>query len=112
MVPAYTAAAFAKRMARRALWAPPAGALIAIAFIHNILRRHPSCAVLLHNPHVCYGGGGGGVGDGGVLGDVLGGAVVLRVAYDGVKWNVSHAVECFAHTNTRLCDYQPPPCIP
>jgi len=50
MVPAYTAAAFAKRLARRALLAPPAGALIAIAFVHNIMRRHPSCAVLLHNP--------------------------------------------------------------
>lgn len=25
-----------------------AGALIAIAFVHNLLRRHPACGVLLH----------------------------------------------------------------
>ncbi len=48
MVPAYTAAAFAKRFARQALSAPPAGALIAIVFIHNLLRRHPSCVQLVH----------------------------------------------------------------
>lgn len=50
LVPAYTMASFAKRLARLALSAPPAGAMIAIAFIHNLLRRHPSCMVLLHNP--------------------------------------------------------------
>ncbi|KAK9824409.1 hypothetical protein WJX72_010079 [[Myrmecia] bisecta] len=50
MVPAYTAAAFAKRFARLSLTAPPAGARVAIAFIHNLLRRHPSCNVLLHRP--------------------------------------------------------------
>ncbi len=27
-----------------------AGAMIAIAFVHNLLRRHPSCNVLLHKP--------------------------------------------------------------
>lgn len=47
LVPAYTAAAFAKKMARLALFSPPAGAMTAIAFIHNLLRRHPSCMVLL-----------------------------------------------------------------
>jgi U3 small nucleolar RNA-associated protein 19 len=47
LVPAYTAAAFAKKMARLALSAPPAGAMTAIAFIHNLIRRHPSCMVLL-----------------------------------------------------------------
>lgn len=53
MVPAYTAAAFAKRFARLALNAPPAGALVAIVFIHNLLRRHPACAQLIHraNPY-------------------------------------------------------------
>lgn len=40
MVPAYTAAAFAKKMARLALKAPPAGAMIAIGFIHNVIRRY------------------------------------------------------------------------
>ncbi len=28
----------------------PAGAMIAIAFVHNLLRRHPACTVLLHRP--------------------------------------------------------------
>jgi hypothetical protein len=51
-VPAYTVAAFAKRFARLALVAPPAGAMIAIAFIHNLLRRHPALYVMIHNPHV------------------------------------------------------------
>ena len=48
MVPAYTAAAFAKRFARLALAAPPAGALVSIVFIHNLLRRHPACLQLIH----------------------------------------------------------------
>ena len=26
----------------------PAGAMLAIAFVHNLLRRHPACTVLLH----------------------------------------------------------------
>jgi U3 small nucleolar RNA-associated protein 19 len=48
LVPAYTAAAFAKRFARLALAAPPAGAVVAVAFVHNLLRRHPACNILLH----------------------------------------------------------------
>lgn len=48
LVPAYTCAAFAKRLARLALTAPPGGALVAIAFIHNILRRHPACLQMIH----------------------------------------------------------------
>ena len=39
LVPAYTVAAFVKRFARLSLAAPPAGAMLAIAFIHNLLRR-------------------------------------------------------------------------
>lgn len=50
MVPAYTAAAFVKRLARLALAAPPAGALLALGFIHNIVRRHPATMQLLHRP--------------------------------------------------------------
>ena len=38
LLPAYTAAAFAKRFARLALTAPPAGAIVCIAFIHNLVR--------------------------------------------------------------------------
>lgn len=48
MLPAYTAAAFAKRFARLALVASPAGSLLALAFVHNIIRRHPACMQMLH----------------------------------------------------------------
>ncbi|PRW44488.1 nucleolar complex 4-like protein [Chlorella sorokiniana] len=50
MVPAYTAAAFVKRLARLALAAPPAGALLALGFMHNVVRRHPATMQLLHRP--------------------------------------------------------------
>ena len=47
-LPAYLAAAFAKRLARLTLTAPPHGAMLAIGFVHNLLRRHPGCCVLIH----------------------------------------------------------------
>eukprot|EP00890_Picochlorum_soloecismus_P005163 jgi/Picsp_1/5648/NSC_03007-R1_protein len=50
MVPAYSAAAFAKKFARLGMKGSPATAMIAIAFIHNIIRRHPSCMQILHRP--------------------------------------------------------------
>ncbi|KDD75695.1 CBF/Mak21 family protein [Helicosporidium sp. ATCC 50920] len=50
LVSAYTAAAFAKRFARIALEASPAGALRCLAFVHNLVRRHPACLQLLHRP--------------------------------------------------------------
>lgn len=50
LLPAYTAAAFVKKMARLALSAPPAGAMMAVSFIHNILRRHPACVVMIDRP--------------------------------------------------------------
>uniref|UniRef100_H2RYU0 Nucleolar complex associated 4 homolog n=1 Tax=Takifugu rubripes TaxID=31033 RepID=H2RYU0_TAKRU len=49
-LPAYLVAAFAKRLARLALTAPPTGLLIALPFIYNLIRRHPSVRVLLHRP--------------------------------------------------------------
>jgi hypothetical protein len=50
MVPAYSAAAFAKKFARLALVVPPSGALSCLAFAHNLIRRHPSCLCLIHKP--------------------------------------------------------------
>jgi len=50
MVPAYSVAAFCKRFARLALSAPPHGAMICVAFVNNLLRRHPAITVLLHRP--------------------------------------------------------------
>ena len=28
----------------------PAGSLVALAFVHNIIRRHPACLQMLHRP--------------------------------------------------------------
>eukprot|EP00892_Ulva_mutabilis_P007570 jgi/Ulvmu1/5185/UM021_0202.1 len=50
MVPAYSAAAFAKKFARLSVVAPPVGALACLAFVHNLIRRHPSCVCLIHRP--------------------------------------------------------------
>lgn len=48
LLPAYLAAAFAKKLSRLALVVPPSGALVIIALIHNLLRRHPSINCLVH----------------------------------------------------------------
>eukprot|EP00741_Cyanophora_paradoxa_P002192 tig00000553_g2124.t1 len=45
---AYLVAAFAKRLARLALSAPPSGASFCAAFAANLLRRHPACLPLIH----------------------------------------------------------------
>ncbi|KAM8829174.1 nucleolar complex protein 4 homolog [Spinachia spinachia] len=49
-LPVYLVAAFAKRLARLALTAPPTALLIVLPFIYNLIRRHPSCRVLMHKP--------------------------------------------------------------
>ncbi|KAL8180252.1 UNVERIFIED_CONTAM: Nucleolar complex protein 4 [Gekko kuhli] len=49
-LPSYLVAAFAKRLARLSLAAPPDALLMVIPFICNLLRRHPSCQVLVHRP--------------------------------------------------------------
>ncbi|XP_015684027.1 nucleolar complex protein 4 homolog [Protobothrops mucrosquamatus] len=50
-LPAYLVAAFAKRLSRLALTAPPDGLLIVIPFICNLLRRHQACQALIHRPN-------------------------------------------------------------
>ncbi|XP_077015634.1 nucleolar complex protein 4 homolog [Tamandua tetradactyla] len=50
-LPAYLVAAFAKRLARLALTAPPEALLLVLPFICNLLRRHPACRALVHRPH-------------------------------------------------------------
>lgn len=47
-MPAYLVAAFAKRLARLALFAPPSGAATALAVIHNLHIRHQTIESLLH----------------------------------------------------------------
>ncbi|XP_029940799.1 nucleolar complex protein 4 homolog isoform X1 [Salarias fasciatus] len=49
-LPVYLVAAFAKRLARLALTAPPTALLIVLPFIYNLIRRHPSSRVLIHKP--------------------------------------------------------------
>ncbi|XP_062942309.1 nucleolar complex protein 4 homolog isoform X2 [Cynocephalus volans] len=49
-LPAYLVAAFAKRLSRLALTAPPEALLMVLPFICNLLRRHPACRVLTHRP--------------------------------------------------------------
>ncbi|KAK1262123.1 hypothetical protein QJS04_geneDACA018977 [Acorus gramineus] len=48
LLPAYLAAAFAKKLSRLSLSVPPSGALVIVAVIHNLLRRHPSINFLVH----------------------------------------------------------------
>ncbi|XP_028792765.1 nucleolar complex protein 4 homolog isoform X1 [Neltuma alba] len=47
-LPAYLAASFAKKLSRLLLSVSPSGALVIIALIHNLLRRHPSINCLVH----------------------------------------------------------------
>lgn len=48
LLPAYLAAAFCKKLSRLSLTVPPSGALVIVALIHNLLRRHPSINCLVH----------------------------------------------------------------
>ena len=61
-LPGYCAAAFCKKFGRLSLSAPPAGAMLCVSFIHNLIRRHPkSCLPLIHRDRDVLGGGSGGV---------------------------------------------------
>jgi len=46
----YLVAAFAKRIARLALKAPPGSAMFAVVIISNLLKNHPTCLSLVHQP--------------------------------------------------------------
>lgn len=43
-------ASFIKRLARLALTASASGVVVVIPFIYNLLKRHPTCMVMVHNP--------------------------------------------------------------
>lgn len=47
-LPAYLVAAFAKRLARISLSAPPSGLLISLSLIYNLIIRHPTCKQLVN----------------------------------------------------------------
>ncbi|XP_050290202.1 protein NUCLEOLAR COMPLEX ASSOCIATED 4-like [Quercus robur] len=52
LLPAYLAAAFAKKLSRLSLSVPASGSLVIIALIHNLLRRHPSINCLVHQNNI------------------------------------------------------------
>jgi U3 small nucleolar RNA-associated protein 19 len=45
---AYLVAAFIKRLSRLTLQAPPAGIVMVVPVIYNLLMKHPSCLSLIH----------------------------------------------------------------
>lgn len=49
-LPVYLVAAFAKRLSRLSLTAPPQALMMIIPFICNLIRRHPACRPLIHRP--------------------------------------------------------------
>ncbi|KAK0223868.1 CBF/Mak21 family-domain-containing protein [Armillaria fumosa] len=51
-LPATLLASFVKRLARLSLSAPPAGVIILIPFIYNILKRHPALMVMINRTDV------------------------------------------------------------
>jgi hypothetical protein len=51
----HVVAAFAKKLARLCLTAPPAGILAALPVVYNLLRRHPACRRMVARPPVDLG---------------------------------------------------------
>ncbi|CCK68443.1 ribosome biosynthesis protein NOC4 KNAG_0A07910 [Huiozyma naganishii CBS 8797] len=43
-------ASFIKKLARLSLTAPPAAIVSIIPFIYNLLKKHPNCMIMIHNP--------------------------------------------------------------
>jgi U3 small nucleolar RNA-associated protein 19 len=48
MIPSKMVASFLKRILRLTLWAPPAGILLVLPLIFNLLRKHPLCIEMIH----------------------------------------------------------------
>lgn len=43
-------ASFIKKLARLSLTAPPSAIVTVIPFIYNMLKKHPNCMIIIHNP--------------------------------------------------------------
>ncbi|CAL9727550.1 nucleolar complex protein 4 [Monosporozyma unispora] len=43
-------ASFIKKLARLSLTAPPSAIVTVIPFIYNMLKKHPNCMIMIHNP--------------------------------------------------------------
>ncbi|RLV93375.1 Nucleolar complex protein 4 [Spathaspora sp. JA1] len=48
-------ASFIKKLARLSITSSASGVVIIIPFIYNLLKRHPTCMIMLHNPEVTPG---------------------------------------------------------
>lgn len=49
-ISAHLVASFIKRLSRLTLNAPPGAIVSVIPFVYNLLKKHPSCMIMLHNP--------------------------------------------------------------
>ncbi|GAA6024439.1 hypothetical protein JCM11491_001737, partial [Sporobolomyces phaffii] len=49
-IPSALVASFVKRLARLALSASPAAIVSVVPLVYNLLKRHPSCMVMIHRP--------------------------------------------------------------
>jgi U3 small nucleolar RNA-associated protein 19 len=47
-LPVVLVASFLKRLSRLALYAPPAGIVVVVPWIYNILKKHPTCTFMIH----------------------------------------------------------------
>lgn len=47
-LPAALVASFIKRLSRLCLNAPPAGIVVVVPWIYNLLKRHPTCTFMIH----------------------------------------------------------------
>ncbi|KAK8203859.1 CBF/Mak21 family-domain-containing protein [Phyllosticta capitalensis] len=47
-LPAALVASFIKRLSRLALHAPPAGIVVVVPWVYNMLKRHPACTFMIH----------------------------------------------------------------
>jgi U3 small nucleolar RNA-associated protein 19 len=54
-LPATIAASFIKRISRLALFGPPGSVVIAVPFVYNQLKRHPTCMSMIQNVDVATG---------------------------------------------------------
>ncbi|ODV96508.1 hypothetical protein PACTADRAFT_49840 [Pachysolen tannophilus NRRL Y-2460] len=48
-LPAQLVASFIKKLSKLSLTSPPSGIVIVIPFLYNLLKKHPSCMIMLHN---------------------------------------------------------------
>ncbi|KAL3229961.1 Nucleolar complex protein 4 [Nakaseomyces bracarensis] len=50
-ISAHLVASFIKKLARYSLTAPPGAIVTIIPFIYNLLKKHPSCMIMIHDPY-------------------------------------------------------------